>query len=365
MKIASMDTVAVRMPMVNIGDIAPQQAGLAKTSMDTLYLRVETDEGITGWGEGFGHRVYPATRTMLDDVIRPMCIGSDALAIGMLLDRLSRNLVGSGRNGPATYALSALDIALWDIAGKAAGVPLYRLLGGSSRTEVPAYASLLRYGDVGAMSARLGMLARRGYTQFKVHEIEVETIRGAREAVGTGVPLMVDCTRAWTRDGAIRACRSLQDLELGWVEEPIYPPEDIEGLRDVRTLGGIPTAAGENATFHDFRRMFEVGALTVAQPSVAKIGGVTQVQKVLGLAEAFGVQVVPHSAYFGPGLLATIHVVAAMGPTAPVERYDADFSINPLHDAVIPNSNGLFEVPQGPGLGVDPDPEVLQRLRVA
>ena len=114
----------------------------------------------------------------------------------------------------------------------------------------------------------------------------------------------------------------------------------------------------------DFFGMFQAGSLTYAQPSVARVGGVTQFHKVLALAEAFNVEVVPHSAYFGPGLIATLHCAAAMQKESIVERYDIDFDVTPLHDAINP-VNGRFSVPQGPGLGIDPDPAVIEKLRIA
>jgi len=125
-----------------------------------------------------------------------------------------------------------------------------------------------------------------------------------------------------------------------------------------------PATAGENAMLPEFKSMFQAGAITYAQPSVTKVGGVTQMRKVMALAEAFGVNVVPHSAYFGPGLLASIHCIAAMPEESLVERYDADFAVNPLHDAINPNANGRIAVPQGPGLGIDPDLAVIAKLRV-
>src|SRR5262249_10348082 len=152
MRITQVETIVVNMPMVIEGPVLPQQGGRARTSMDTLLVRVETDGGVTGWGEGFGHRIFPATKAALDTLIGPMCVGRDPTAIAALMGELQRNLTGVGRNGPAMYALSAIDIALWDIAGKLAGLPLYRLLGGSARKTLPAYASLLRYGEPGAVA---------------------------------------------------------------------------------------------------------------------------------------------------------------------------------------------------------------------
>src|SRR5215831_17454124 len=115
-------------------------------NMPMLIVRVDTDGGVVGWGEAFGHRVFPATRAIIDTLLGPLCVGRDPSQISALHDDVQRLLHGIGRNGPTMYALSGIDIALWDIAGKVAGMPVYRLLGGSARADLPAYASLLRYG---------------------------------------------------------------------------------------------------------------------------------------------------------------------------------------------------------------------------
>jgi L-alanine-DL-glutamate epimerase-like enolase superfamily enzyme len=165
-------------------------------------------------------------------------------------------------------------------------------------------------------------------------------------------------------DEAIEMARQFQAFDPMWLEEPVWPPEDHAGLARVRAAGGLAIAAGENATTSDFRRLFELGAVTYAQPSITKVGGVTEMRQVMALARAFGVQVVPHSAYFGPGLIASMHCIASMPYESLVERYDCDFDVNPLHDAIHPQ-NGRILVPQGPGLGIDPDPRVIEQLRVA
>ena len=365
MKITRIETIVVNMPMLIEGDVLPKASGAARTSMDTLLVRVDTDAGVSGWGEGFGHRIYTATKAALDSFIGPMCIGRDPTEISTLVDQLQRNLGGVGRNGPAMYALSAIDIALWDIAGKLAGLPLYRLLGGSPRRDLPAYASLLRYGEARAVTHYVERALKRGYRHLKLHEVTEAPIKAAREVAGAGIPIMVDCNCPWTVDEAIAMARRLVPLGLKWLEEPVWPPEDHRGLARVRLEGGIPTAAGENAMLPEFKSLFEHGALAYAQPSVTKVGGVTQLRKVMALADAFGVEVVPHSAYYGPGLLASIHCIAAMPRETMVERYDADFAENPLHDAINPGPDGRIAVPQGPGLGLDPDPKVIERLRVA
>lgn len=363
MKITAVTTFVTRMPLRIAGD-APMIAGQARTAMETLLVRVDTDAGISGWGEGFGHRVWPATRVAIDRMLAPLCIGRDPANIAALMHELSRAVHGAGRNGPLMYALSAIDIALWDIAGKVAGKPLYQLLGGKQRSDLPAYASLLRYGKTAAMVPRLAEALERGYKLIKIHEIDPAIIRAAREAAGNKTPLMVDCNCPWTAEQAVAICKELQGLKLEWIEEPVWPPEDHGGIARVRNEGGIPVAGGENVgSANEFQRLFERGALDVAQPSVTKVGGVTEMQKVFALGTTHGVRVVPHSAYFGPGLLASIHVSAAQTGEVWIERFYCDFAENPLGDAINPQ-HGRIAIPQGPGLGVDPDPDMLKKLMI-
>jgi D-galactarolactone cycloisomerase len=362
MKITGVESIVLNLPMV-IEGATPMLGGRARTSIDMLLVRIDTDAGVTGWGEAFGHRIFPATRAALDTLLGPMCVGRDPRQILSLSEDFQRVLHGVGRNGPTMYALSGIDIALWDIAGKVAGLPLYCLLGGSTRQELPAYASLLRYGSVAAVTHYTAQALERGYRHIKLHEITMPEVKAARDTVGTSIPIMLDTNCPWTVPQAIEMARRLAPLELHWLEEPVWPPENLAGLAEVRARGGIPTAAGENyGTVWEFRRAFEAGAITYAQPSVTKIGGVTEMRRVMTLAEAFGVHVVPHSAYFGPGLLASIHCIAALANESLVERFYCDFVENPLGEAIEPKQ-GRIAVPQGPGLGVDPDPRLLAKLR--
>jgi L-alanine-DL-glutamate epimerase-like enolase superfamily enzyme len=362
MKITRIETLVLTMPML-IDRATPMLGGRPRTQIDMLLVRVDTDAGLTGWGEAFGHRIFPATRAAIDTLLAPMCLGRDPAGILAVNDDLQRVLHGVGRGGATIYALSGIDIALWDIAGKAAGLPLYRLLGGSPRAELPAYASLLRYADADAVAHYTAQALERGYRHLKLHEITVPEVKAARAVAGPGVPIMLDTNCPWTVPQAVEMARRLAPFDLHWLEEPVWPPENLAGLAEVRARGGIPTAAGENyGTVWEFRRAFEAGALTYAQPSVTKIGGVTEMRRVMALADTSGVPVVPHSAYFGPGLLASIHCIAALAPDSLVERFYCDFAENPLGDAIHP-VNGRIAVPQGPGLGVDPDPRLLATLR--
>jgi L-alanine-DL-glutamate epimerase-like enolase superfamily enzyme len=362
MKITRVESIVLNMPMI-IDGATPSLGGRPRTSIDMLLVRVDTDAGITGWGEAFGHRIFPATRAAIDTLLGPLCVGRDPSQVLALNDEIQRMFHGIGRSGPAIYALSGIDIALWDIAGKAAGLPLYRLLGGGPRADLPAYASLLRYGTAEAVTHYTAQALGRGYRHIKLHEITVPEVKAARDVAGPGVPIMVDTNCPWTVVEAVAMARRLAPLDIHWLEEPVWPPENLAGLAEVRVRGGIPTAAGENyGTVWEFRRACEAGAINYAQPSVTKIGGVTELRRVMTIAETFGVQVVPHSAYFGPGLLASIHCLAAMPAESLVERFYCDFAENPLGEAIHPKQ-GRIAVPQGPGLGVDPDPRLLEKLR--
>src|SRR5207249_2376190 len=194
-----------------------------------LLVRVDTDQGVSGWGESLGHRIFPATRAAIDTVLGPMCLGRDPTQIAAIHDDVQRMLHGIGRNGPAIYALSGIDIALWDIAGKAAGLPLYRLLGGARRADLPAYASLLRYGEAKAVGHYARQAMERGYRSLKLHEITVPEVKAARDVVGPDVPIMVDTNCPWTVAQAVEMAHRLAPFDLHWLEEPVWPPENVAG----------------------------------------------------------------------------------------------------------------------------------------
>src|SRR5436305_11330178 len=238
MKITRVETQVVTLPMV-IAGATPKLRDRAVTSIDVLLVRVDTDGGVTGWGESFGHRIFPATRAAIDTVLGPMCVGREATQIAAIHDDLQRLLHGIGRNGPTIYALSGIDIALWDIAGKVAGAPLYRLLGGSPRADLPAYASLLRYGMADAVARYTVQALGRGYRLVKLHEITVPEVKAARDVAGPAIPIMVDTNCPWTVPQAIEMARRLAPLDLHWLEEPVWPPENLAGLAEVRVRGGI------------------------------------------------------------------------------------------------------------------------------
>jgi D-galactarolactone cycloisomerase len=364
MKITRVEPILIRTPLV-LDNAVPHASGAPKNDVHTVLVKVETDEGLCGWGEAFSNAGWQSTCTAVAQIIAPRVIGKDPAQISQIQADLHRGLYNTGRSGPTVFAISGLDIALWDIAAKRAGLPLYKLLGGSARATLPAYASLLRYGNAKMVVDKIAEALGRGYRLIKLHENNSDIVRAAKKACGDKVPLMVDCSCPWTVDEAIAISREWAELNLTWIEEPVYPPDDHSGLARLRSASPIPVAAGENiSNLFEFKRLFEAGAVGYAQPSVTKIGGVTEMRKIFALGEAHGVTVVPHSPYFGPGLLASIHVCAASAREVWIERYYCDFAETPFGEQIIPK-NGDFAVPQVPGLGIDPDAGMIARMRVA
>jgi D-galactarolactone cycloisomerase len=363
LKITGIETYWTQIPF-DMGGKPKVMGGLNWQVMNSIWVRVLTDSGVEGWGEAFGHATSPATMTVLDTQLAPAVIGQDAADIAGLRERLSKAFHIYGRNGPHVFALSGLDIALWDIAGKVAGQPLWRLLGGTPAGSLRAYASLLRYGEASAVAAACERAAARGYRDVKLHEITTPEIMAARHALGAGPRLMADVNCPWTIWRALEMTRELEDADLTWLEEPVWPPGDHEGLARVRLEGGIPIAAGENAAgLLDFKHAFAAQAQDIAQPSVTKIGGPSAMIEIAALAKAFGVRLVPHNAYFGAGYLASLHINAALAPDSPFERLFIDLQDDP-YGGLLQASEGRVQVPGGPGLGRDPDLAVLRKYLV-
>lgn len=337
--------------------------GKAWTTLDILLVRIDTEDGLVGWGEAFGHGAIPASRAALETLVAPLFVGRDARDITGTVAAAERSLHLFGRGGPVTYALSGVEIALWDLLGKRAGLPLHQVLGGSAHTDLPAYASLLRYGDPAVVARNVAAAVAQGYRAIKLHEVTVAAVRAARAAAGPDVLLMNDCNCPWPVEDAVAIACALRDQDLHWLEEPVWPPEDWRGLARVRREG-VPIAAGENAgTVADFQAAFEAGALDVAQPSVTKIGGIGAMRRVFAIAAGHGVRVVPHCAYFGPGFLASLHLAATLPGPPPMERLFVDLEASPFSPWTEARS-GRLAVPLGPGLGCDPDPAIAERYEV-
>lgn len=364
MKITRVEAIPLAIPFTYGAEAFKLGTGSWK-KLDFCLVRVETDAGLVGWGEAFAYTCRAATVAAVRDMIAPLAVGHDATDIGGLAAKIQKQLHIFGRFGITAFALSGLDIALWDIAGKAAGVPLHRLIGGARRTRIPCYASFLRYTEPRLVAQYCERALGEGYTAIKLHEIDDAAVAGARHVVPPEVPLTVDVNCEWRLREAIEVASRWGSHALLWLEEPVFPPEDFSALRAVGEASGIPLAAGENLCFAtQFEAMLDAGAVQYAQPSVTKVGGVTEFLKVMALAGARNVRLAPHSPYYGPGALATLHLLAAYGEPSWFEYFylwpDAK-----LFGASLDPINGALEVPSGPGLGCDPDPGVIERYRVA
>jgi L-alanine-DL-glutamate epimerase-like enolase superfamily enzyme len=357
MKISAIQAIPLGIPMRALDPPSAWTAGASKQ----IIVRVFTDDGLTGYGEASAYGAPLAVCNVIDESLAPLLIGQSALRIEALVDLMHRSTMIYGRRGLAMFAISGVEIALWDILGKARGVPLCELLGGAVRPRLPAYASLLRYDSAAEVGRACRHYVAQGFRMLKLHQTDLESVRAAREAVGNKVELMLDTNCPWTPVEAIAMARALAPYRLFWLEEPVWPPEDYHGLALVARAIDTLIALGENeSTLFGFREIVAQEAADVLQPSVTKVGGISELRKIAALAQAANLSVAPHSFYVGPGLAATLHVVAALGGTMPVEfptgRHETSLLAHP-----IAARDGMVEVPTGPGLGVEINEEAIQK----
>ncbi|MBK5960456.1 mandelate racemase [Rhodoplanes elegans] len=358
--IAAVDAFALRIPFDHWAP-PPQFAGRARTTLDTVLIRVTTDDGLVGWGEAYGS-FWSAVTAAIDEWVAPLALGQRVDDAG-LPERIERTLHNLGRTGPTVHAISGLDIALWDLRGKRAGVPVAELLGGRRRDRVPVYASLLQYyGEADRLRFAIDRALGAGFSQIKLHERTVAAVEAARAAAGPDVPIMVDTNCAWRPDEAAAPVAAMAQSNILWIEEPIWPPENFSALADLRHATGVPTAIGENAgNALDFEKMRAAACVDFVQPSAIKIGGLTPLWRICTEAEDAGLTCVPHSPFFGPGYLATIHVLAAKKRPSALERFYCDLACDPC-GRFVPIEGGHVAVPTAPGLGGDPDLELITRF---
>lgn len=363
MQITGAETVQLSIPFRDPGKGEGLFHG-AWTALDFVLLRVETDAGLVGWGEAFSYFCADAVEALTRQAVAPLLIGKDPRDPEQILAELRQKLHIIGRYGITMFGISAADIALWDLAAKAEGVPLAELIGGRRREEVPAYASLIRYADSALVRQVAGAAVAEGYETLKLHEIELEHIRAGRAAVGPGVALTNDVNCNWTVERTLDWAPELRGIDLLWLEEPVFPPEDFDSLARLRRETGLAIATGENAcTHYQFAGMIAAGAADYVQPSVTKIGGISETIATRALAEQAGVKVAQHAPYFGPGYLATLQLQAASREEELFEYLYIDREAEIYAGMPVPE-RGRVPIPEGPGLGLGPDPEVLARYRV-
>ena len=357
----------IRIPY-DAGVASFKQGASAISALEIVLVEVSTDAGVTGWGDAFSYVCPRSVATAVDEMIAPQATGlevPDPAGIPAFMERIQRNLHLFGRYGITMFAISGLDIALWDLAARVQGVPLHRLMGTRKRERIPAYASLLRIGTPDLIAGECETALRRGYTAIKLHETTAPAVYAARRAIGANVPLMVDMNCPFTAAQATAFADECKEAGPMFLEEPVWPPEDFAGLAQVRRNGGLDIAAGENAcTVHQFRQMMQAGAVSYAQPSVTKVGGISEYLGVVALADEMGVKLMPHSPYFGPGLLATLQLLSLRDDRTFVEVFYMNQAASLWRGAIDVGADGMVAVPEGPGLGYEPDREVMERYRV-
>jgi D-galactarolactone cycloisomerase len=374
MKIAAVETYLLSADLE--APFAYSQAWYATRT--ALIVEVVTDGGLSGFGEVYG----PARpNRAVVEAYAPLLIGEDPFAIERHWQRLYNHLRDHGQRGLAIQALSGIDIALWDLKGRALGLPVHVLMGGPIRERVRAYATGLYRRDLPDHETYLreeavsyveaGFTAMKLKTGWGVAE-DVRLTRALRDEIGPDVELMVDANHAYDAVDALRYARAVEELDIGWFEEPVAP-EDYDGYREVKAGGTIPVAGGEcSFTRFGFRRLIAERLVDIAQPDTCAAGGLSECKKIADMAQAFGVRYVPHCWGTGIARAAALQLLAVL-PHNPPGLYatepllEFDMSEHPIRDAVttepIVQEGGWARVPTGPGLGIEIDRSALERFR--
>ena len=286
------------------------------TFHEWLVVEIFTDDGLVGVGNAaLAPRV---TKNTIEVYLRPLLIGQDPWDTEFLWQHMYRKTMAFGRKGIGMAAISAIDIALWDILGKSSKQPVFRLLGGQTKPRIPVYASRLYSVELSELAAEARKYKDEGYQAMKLRfgwgptdgaagmERNVALVRTVREAVGDGIDIMADVYMGWTLDYAKRMLPLLEPFRPRWLEEPVIP-DDIGGYADLKACGRIPIAGGEHEfTLYGFRELLERRAVDYIQFDTNRVGGISQARKICALAEAYSVPVIPHA-----GQMHNYHVVMA------------------------------------------------------
>ncbi len=349
-------------------------------------VEIETDAGITGWGEAFAQGLEPPeiAAAVVTHALTPLVEGADPLDTEVLWHRMYHASRDYGRKGSVLAAISAVDIACWDIAGKHFGVPVHRLLGGAFRKSVVPYATGFYRLTGQGEATRLGEEAiahfEAGFRFMKVKlgygvDDDIQVMAEIRRALGDRpVTLMVDTNHAYGRAEALRLGHALEPYDLRWYEEPVVP-EDRAGYAELRAKLRVPIAGGENEhALYGFRELLEARAIDIAQPDLGSCGGITAARHIVALAQAHGVEVNPHVWGSAVAQAASLQLIAALPVThhslfarAPILEYDR--STHPFRRDLIAHpvdlADGVVSIPDGPGLGIEVRADTVARFRVA
>jgi len=337
---------------------------------DAVIVKVETEGGVTGWGEAHHGRCPGAVAHLVNTTLRQLVLGQDANdTTGVWKKVYDKQLASHGMGAGACLALSGIDMALWDIRGKALKIPLYRLLGGRTR-PIPAYAGgvSLGYQDPKALVDEARPHVQSGYKAVKLRigdtvARDVERIAAVRAAFGDELTILTDANTGYDVADVRAAMPALDEHEIGWLEEP-FPAHDYLSYRQATRCGRTPLAAGENHyTRFEFNRVIEDGAITILQPDLSKTGGITEALRVAALASSWKLPIHPHTSMTGINMAATIHFLAAIENGG---YFEADVSRNNLfRDKLVStpyriDKDGNVAPLEGPGIGVEIDEGFLK-----
>ncbi len=384
MKITTVRATWVQVP------IPPERQHLSdfgkQPSFDSVIVRIETDAGITGWGEAKAGVASTAACGGLAAIINldfaPLLIGQDPRDISRLWDTLynmprqgfaiteGHVFPTLGRRGLSVSAIAGVDLALWDILGKSLDAPVWRLLGGRRAERMPAYASGGWAGADRIGEQLLGYIEQGGFRAVKMRVGSMDgsvarsaaRVRAARQALGPDVGLAADAHGTWTVAEAKAFCRMVEDCDLMWFEEPVTA-DDKQGQAEVRRSSSVPISSGESEfTRHDFRELAELRAADVLQPDLAIAGGITEGIRIGAIASAFNLRLAPHLWSGAPAFAAGLHLSASQSA-----GFILEYSLghNPmLHDLIeerFPVQDGFVAVPDRPGLGITVKEEFVAR----
>jgi galactonate dehydratase len=344
------------------------------TAIEIVVVEVETADGTVGVGECLARRSAVAYARFIDEVLAPLVVGESPLDRRRLWGRMRSVLTGR-TGGMLIEAIAGIDIALWDIAGKAAGLPVSKLLGGMGRSEIDAYASSINWTDDAGVEQEVSRALAAGFRQIKVKigrpvASAIERARLVRRLAGDHIGLSVDANWAYDVDDAVRVGRVLADLDYAWFEEPIRP-EDRRGYRTLREKLPIRLAAGESDFCAiDAAELIEDRSIGLVQPDVARSGGITETWRIAELAQVFGTAYAPHVGWSGAVCVAASLQLA--GAAENCIAFECMVYDNPLRQALLKTPvgdpktlrGGRLPIPDAPGLGIAIDPAALAAHRI-
>ena len=347
-------------------------------------VEINTNDGITGWGEAFCQGLEPPeiSAAVIENALKPILLDQSPLNIEVLWHKMYNSTRDYGRKGSVVSGISAVDIALWDIAGKYYDQPVYQLLGGAFRKKIKPYATgfyrIKGKGEASRLAEEALSHFENGFDHMKVKlGFGIDDDLKCMESIGhalknKNVTLMIDTNHAYGRSEALTLGKNLQSYKLRWYEEPVVP-EDIKGYAELRSKLDIPIAGGENEhTLFGFKSLFENNAIDIAQPDIGSCGGITGAKHIINLAHSFGVEVNPHVWGSAIAQAASIQVIASIPVThfsifarEPILEYDQ--SSHPFRRKLLSKPfelvNGMINIPDDKGLGIEVNLETIKKYK--